>query len=152
VLILLSVPLFGLLADLRADVAQLRLAAMGAQASGAISPTGQVQAVLQAAACQTAAAEAAVEALAIRPMPWRAILERALPEPGSAVRITSLRQERATLTIEGVAASEAFFQGYLTRLQGTPFLDVASLQASTNSTSPGAISFTIDAQLRGDVP
>jgi len=151
-LILLSVPLFGLLAGLRTEVAQLRLAALTAQISGAVAPAGRPLAAAEVAAGQLAAAQATVEAAVGNPIPWRAILERAMPEPGVAVGLTSLQQDGATLAIAGVAADDSAFADYLARLQGTALFDVATLEASTSSTSGGQVAFTIAVRLRGAAP
>jgi len=148
VLILLSVPLFALLADLRAQVAQLRNAAAGAQVSGAVAPSSQALAALQAGAARSMATEDSLEGAADANIAWRAVLERVVPAPSAGVRITCLRQHGLDLTVEGVAADDPSFRAYLGRLQGTPLIDLTTLQASTSSASAGSVAFSINARLR----
>lgn len=147
-LILLAVPLFALAASLRADVAQLRRAAHAAQAAAASPPPVETLTSLQAGATGSMAAEATLEAALDGNPPWRAILERIVPPPTAAVRLSRLEQSGLDLSIEGVAANDLAFRAYLGHLQGTPLLDLATLQASTNSTSGGAVAFSIRARLR----
>lgn len=155
-LVLLSLPLFVLFANLRSEVANLQAAIVAAQVALAQPLSSEELAALQAAAASNDAVEAGLQgsiADAAQGAPWQALLECIVPPPSLPVRLTGLHQLGADLTVQGLAG-EAALSAYVARLSGTPLFDLVACQPATGATptADGAIPFSVALRLRGYHP
>jgi len=144
VLVLLSLPLFALFDAEQNDVGRLQAAIVQAQISRILPPSGEEISALRATATAVADAEdrllRAVESAGRKPVSWPAVMECVIPPASSQIQLISLRQEQATLNIQGIAEGELALLAYVARLRGSPLFDDVQLisQAVTATPAPTA--------------
>lgn len=148
-LVLLSLPLFAVFANMLGERGRLRTAVVAAQLAGAQPGTLEAHIALREAAAQSAISEEALANAALG-VPWQAVLERVAPPDASGVRIVGLTQQGALIQVRALADSEASLSAYEARLRGTPLFQSATLQRGL--AQPGALAFTVTIQVQGYAP
>ncbi|MCL6431200.1 MAG: PilN domain-containing protein [Anaerolineae bacterium] len=145
-LAVLFVPLFALYDSLQAEITRQQMAVMEAQMARVAPVSEQELASLRAAAAEAAAVEEYVQSTLARMsqggVPWLAVLQRVMPQPGSGVRLTELSQEQDRLLIRGVAKDEAALAAYAAHLRGSPLFDGIQVEVPSEQ-------YTISLRIRG---
>ncbi len=145
-LAMLFVPLFGLYDGLQGEITRQQMAVVEAQVARVAPVTEQELASLRAAAAEAAAVEEYVQSTLARMsqggVPWRAVLQCVVPQPGSGVQLTELSQEQGRLLIHGVATDEAALAAYAAHLRGSPLFDEVQIERPSER-------YTISLRVRG---
>ena len=139
-LVLLSLPLFALLGNLQQDVMRMEDALTQARLAR-LSPVPPedlpaLRATATALAGQEDALQNAAQLAAGQRIPWAAVLDQIAPLAPAEIRITGLRQQQDTVTVQGVAQSQQALTAYVGRLRSSPLFADVQVVSSAITTTP----------------